>query len=83
MIMFVYVCNHWAVTLFCVAAGGGTYLIEFGVLSYLTRDLTYYKIAKKATLALWERRPVVRACISSSLLSFFYFLLSVSPLLLF
>jgi ER degradation enhancer, mannosidase alpha-like 1 len=37
-------------------AGAGTLLIEFGMLSRLTGDDKYEKAAKKALMAVWERR---------------------------
>src|SRR5689334_7991026 len=40
----------------CYIAGGSTFLIEFGMLSYYTSDMRYYNAAKKASLALWEKR---------------------------
>ena len=37
-------------------AQAATYLLEFGILSYYTKDPKYYQAAKKATLAIFERR---------------------------
>ncbi|EFC44243.1 predicted protein [Naegleria gruberi] len=39
-------------------AGGGTFILEFGLLSYLTGDLKYYEIAKKATLSIFKYRDL-------------------------
>jgi len=38
------------------AAEGGSYLVEMAVLTYFTKNPVYYKSAKKATLAFFERR---------------------------
>ncbi|KAG2387690.1 hypothetical protein C9374_001284 [Naegleria lovaniensis] len=38
------------------AAGGGTFLMEFGLLSYLTGNMKYYDYAKRASLALYLLR---------------------------
>lgn len=37
-------------------AGAGTFTLEFGLLSYYTRDPVYYKKAKKAMQAMFDRR---------------------------
>jgi ER degradation enhancer, mannosidase alpha-like 2 len=37
-------------------AGGGSFLLEFGVLSRLTDDYNYEQAARRATHALWSRR---------------------------
>ncbi|KAF0981642.1 hypothetical protein FDP41_012299 [Naegleria fowleri] len=40
------------------AAGGGTFLMEFGLLSYLTGNMKYYDYAKRASLALYLLRDL-------------------------
>eukprot|EP00741_Cyanophora_paradoxa_P013921 tig00020723_g13438.t1 len=37
-------------------AGGGTYLLEFGLLSLLTGDPSFERAARQATRAIWSRR---------------------------
>ncbi|KAJ3081811.1 ER degradation-enhancing alpha-mannosidase-like protein 1, partial [Quaeritorhiza haematococci] len=45
----------WEVNSTCTA-GGGTLVLEFGVLSRLTGDDTYERLAKKALFQLWDMR---------------------------
>lgn len=40
-------------------AQGGTYLIEFGILSYYAKDPKYYQAAKKATRAIFDRKSEI------------------------
>lgn len=40
-------------------AEAGTYLLEMGILSYYTKDPKYYQAAKKATLAIYNRRSEI------------------------
>jgi len=40
-------------------AEAGTYLIEMGMLSYYTRDPVYYQAAKKASMAVFDRRSKI------------------------
>ena len=40
-------------------AEAGSYLFEFGLLSYFTENPTYYRVAKRATRALYERRSAI------------------------
>ncbi len=40
-------------------AEAGTYLIEMGILSYYTQNPAYYQAAKKATLAVYNRRSEI------------------------
>lgn len=37
-------------------AGAGSLVVEFGILSRLTGDPTYESVAKRAMLAIWDRR---------------------------
>ncbi len=40
-------------------AQAATYLFEFGILSYYTKDAKYYRAAKKATKAIFERKSEI------------------------
>ncbi|MGI2259820.1 glycoside hydrolase family 47 protein [Shewanella sp. GXUN23E] len=40
-------------------AQAATYLFEFGILSYYSRDPKYYQAAKRATMAVFERRSEI------------------------
>jgi hypothetical protein len=40
-------------------AEAGTYLLEMGMLSYFTGDAAYYRAAKRATTAIFERRSAI------------------------
>lgn len=40
-------------------AQGATYLFEFGILSYYTKDPKYYQAAKRATKAIFERKSKI------------------------
>jgi hypothetical protein len=40
-------------------AQAATYLVEFGILSYYSQNPKYYQAAKKATLAIFERRSKI------------------------
>jgi len=40
-------------------AQAGTYLVEFGILSYYAKDPKYYQAAKKATKAIFKRRSEI------------------------
>jgi len=40
-------------------AEAGSYLMEFGLLSYFTQDPKYYQAAKRATKAVFERRSTI------------------------
>jgi len=40
-------------------AQAATYLLEFGILSYYSKDAKYYQTAKKATKAIFERRSEI------------------------
>ncbi|TPX50818.1 hypothetical protein SeMB42_g02136 [Synchytrium endobioticum] len=45
----------WEVNDTCTA-GAGTLILEFGILSRLTNDPTFEKVAKKALMAIWDKR---------------------------
>jgi mannosidase alpha-like ER degradation enhancer 1 len=47
-------------------AGAGTLLLEFGALSFVTKDMTFYNVAKKALLALWDMRCIETGLIGNS-----------------
>lgn len=40
-------------------AGGGTFLLEFGILSFLTNDMKYLKIAEKSIQSLYEKKSEI------------------------
>ena len=48
-------------------AGAGSLLIEFGVLSRLTKDPVFEAVARRATMAIWERRDNTTGLLGSTI----------------
>lgn len=48
-------------------AGAGSMLIEFGVLSRLTKDPIFEVVARRATMAIWERRDNTTGLLGSTI----------------